>query len=86
MAKETKTQIELAVAIMNKIREYPEVASEIKAVEVRRAERHNPKASNWDAIFEMLGFDSSGRPVPMMTPHPLAQNIVQELQGRFDLA
>lgn len=86
MARPTKSSIELAVAIMNKVREHPELNSEIKSVEIRRAERHHPGASNWEAVFEMIGYDSTGRAIPMPTPHPLANQIVRDIQSHFDLA
>jgi hypothetical protein len=86
VAKETKTQIEIAVAILNRLREHAELKSEITDVEVRRAQRHHPNAPNWDAIFEMVGYDNSGRPIPMPTTHPLALRIVEELQATSDLA
>jgi hypothetical protein len=85
MAKDLKSSMELAVTVMNKVRERAEL-SDLKGLQIRRVERHQPEASNWEAIFEMVGYDSNGRPAPMMTPHPLAYEIVKDIQSRFDLA
>ena len=84
MSKQQKTSKALAVIVMEEVGLHPEL-KKIKGVTIRHAQRHNPEAPNWDAVFELIGYDQDGRPIPVPVPPDLAYQIVRELQSRFDL-
>jgi hypothetical protein len=85
MLRRPKSSGEVAAAVMNRIRERPELQKEIKGVKIRRMKRYHPAASNWEAKFEMIGYDNASRPTLMPAPHPLANQIVTDIQSQFDL-
>lgn len=84
MPRQSKTTKALAVIVMGEIGLHDELKKEITGVTIRKTERHNPKAPNWEAVFETVGYSSDGRPIPMPVPHPLAYEIVSKLQSQFD--
>lgn len=83
--RERKTALELELMLMEKIRERDEL-DEIQGVAIRRIERRDLLSANWDGVFQLIGFDSEGRAIPVPIPHPLAYQILGDLQSRFDLA
>jgi hypothetical protein len=76
MNREKKTSRALAAIVMEEIRLHPGL-NEIRGVTIRHTERHNPKAPNWGAAFELIGYDANG--------YPMAYEILCKLQSRFDL-
>lgn len=84
MSRQLKTSKALATIVMEEIGLHS-VLKEIQGVTIRRCERHNENAPNWEAVFELTGYDENRRPIPVPTPHPRAYEIVRELQGCFDL-
>jgi hypothetical protein len=84
MNREKKTSEALMIIVMEEIRQHPEL-HEIQGVTVRRTDRHKLEAPNWDAAFELIGYDANHRPIPIPVPPPSAYEIVRKLQSRFDL-
>jgi hypothetical protein len=84
MNRECKSHEALAILVMNEVGLCEELV-EFKGVTILRTDRRNPKASNWEAVFETLRYSGADRPTPMPIAHPLADEIVRKLQLQYDL-
>lgn len=84
MSRECKTPEALAVMVMKEVGLCEDLA-EFKGVTIRKTDRHNPNAPNWEALFETLRYSGLTRPTAMPITHPLADEIVRKIQLQYDV-